>query len=153
MDGDQVDDKPAAPGKSKAAKARRLTTAKGVASNGKTPSNGKTATNGTQEGLGNRQLLAALRALQRGEFDDSSARRLRRASTDRSRETFNELAQFAGSLRSEIVDLRQSVGREGRTHRRLGADRRPGRLGRLRRRRQRAARRRHRAHRGRRPRR
>jgi hypothetical protein len=35
-------------------------------------------------------------------------------------EAFNELAQFAESLRAEVVDLRQTVGREGRTHRRLG---------------------------------
>jgi hypothetical protein len=35
-------------------------------------------------------------------------------------ETFNELTQFAKTLREDVVALRQSVGIEGRTHRRLG---------------------------------
>ena len=35
-------------------------------------------------------------------------------------ETFNDIAQVAEGLRAEVADLRQMVGREGRTHRRLG---------------------------------
>src|SRR5436189_209036 len=112
MDGDQTNDKPAA-GKSKVIKAGRVTTAKTVASNGKTGSNGKTASNGHAQGLGNRQLLGALRALQRGEFDvrlpDDFAGVDGQLAT-----TFNELAQFAGSLRGEIVDLRPEVGIDGK---------------------------------------
>ena len=72
-----------------------------------------------EDGLDNRQLLAALRGLRRGEFSVRLPDELTGVDGQIC-ETFNELAQFAGSLRQEIVDLRQSVGREGRTHRRLG---------------------------------
>ncbi|HTU58881.1 MAG TPA: HAMP domain-containing protein, partial [Polyangiales bacterium] len=65
-----------------------------------------------------RQLLAALRSLRRGEFDV-------RLPDDRTgldgqiSEVFNDLVQFAGGLSDEITELRQTVGIEGRTHRRL----------------------------------
>jgi HAMP domain-containing protein/signal transduction histidine kinase/DNA-binding response OmpR family regulator len=77
----------------------------------------KTDTAGTAH-LGDRQLLAALRSLRRGEFEvrlpDDFA-----GIEGQICETFNDLVRYAGSLRAEIVELRQSVGREGRTHRRL----------------------------------
>src|SRR3569833_1393791 len=65
-------------------------------SNGATPADG---------GLNHRQLLAGLRALQRGEFgarlpDDLSGVDGQICST------FNELAQFAEALRVGVVDLR-----------------------------------------------
>src|SRR5204862_3795913 len=71
-----------------------------------------------QHSLNNRLLLAVLRSFRRGEFeirlpDDLSG------VDGQICDTFNDLVQFAGALRSEIVELRQSVGREGRTHRRL----------------------------------
>ncbi|HET8937640.1 MAG TPA: HAMP domain-containing protein [Polyangiales bacterium] len=71
------------------------------------------------ETLDRRQLLAALRALRRGEFDV-------RLPDDRTgldgqiSDVFNDLVQFAGGLSQEITELRQTVGIEGRTHRRLG---------------------------------
>ncbi len=69
--------------------------------------------------LNNRHLLAALRALRRGQFEARLPDDL--AGVDgQICDTFNELAQFAGALRVEVVELRQSVGLEGRTHRRLG---------------------------------
>jgi HAMP domain-containing protein/CheY-like chemotaxis protein/signal transduction histidine kinase len=74
--------------------------------------------NGQGDTLDRKQLLAALRALRRGELDV-------RLPDDRTGidgqicEVFNELAQFAGGLTDEITELRQTVGIEGRTHRRL----------------------------------
>ena len=69
--------------------------------------------------LNRRQLLAGLRSLQRGEFDVRLPDDL--AGVDgQICQTFNELAQFAAALRSEVVGLRHSVGLEGRTHRRVG---------------------------------
>jgi HAMP domain-containing protein/CheY-like chemotaxis protein/signal transduction histidine kinase len=62
--------------------------------------------------------LAALRAFRRGEFDV-------RLPDDRSGvdgqicEAFNDLAQLVATLSTDMVELRQSVGIEGRTHRRL----------------------------------
>ena len=76
--------------------------------------------------LDNRQLLGALRSLQRGEFgirlpDDFPGVEGQICTT------FNEIAQFAGVLKGDVAELRQSVGREGRTHRRLaGAGARGG---------------------------
>jgi CheY-like chemotaxis protein/HAMP domain-containing protein len=69
--------------------------------------------------LDKRQLLAALRGFRRGEFatrlpDDAIG------IDGQICETFNELVQFAGALSAEVTELRQTVGREGRTHRRLG---------------------------------
>ncbi len=69
-------------------------------------------------GLDRRRLLAGLRALQRGDFAVRLPDDLLGLDGEIC-ETFNALAQFAGSLRSELVDLRQTVGIEGRTHRRL----------------------------------
>jgi HAMP domain-containing protein/CheY-like chemotaxis protein/signal transduction histidine kinase len=71
------------------------------------------------DSLNHRELLAGLRALHRGDFDARLPNDL--AGVDgQICETFNELAEFAKTLRGDVVDLRQSVGIEGRTHRRLG---------------------------------
>jgi HAMP domain-containing protein/CheY-like chemotaxis protein len=68
--------------------------------------------------LDRKQVLAALRALRRGEFEVRLPDEF--AGIDgQVCEAFNDLAQFAEGLRSEVVDLRQTVGVEGRTHRRL----------------------------------
>ena len=72
----------------------------------------------TEAGLDRRQLLAGLRSLQRGEFSVRLPDDLVGLDGEIC-ETFNSLAQFAGALREDVVDLRQSVGIEGRTHRRL----------------------------------
>ncbi|HKU37714.1 MAG TPA: HAMP domain-containing protein, partial [Polyangiales bacterium] len=77
-------------------------------------------TNGTsaREHLDRRQLLSALRAFRRGDFD------VRLPDTfdgvdGQLCEAFNDLAQFTSALSVEVVELRQTVGLEGRTHRRL----------------------------------
>jgi len=70
------------------------------------------------EALDHRQLLSALRAFRRGEFDVRLPDDLSGVDGQIA-EAFNDLTQFAGSLRTEVVELRQTVGREGRTHRRL----------------------------------
>ncbi|HEY0705823.1 MAG TPA: hybrid sensor histidine kinase/response regulator, partial [Polyangia bacterium] len=69
--------------------------------------------------LDRRQILAGLRAFSRGEFqtrlpDDMTGL------DGQICETFNDIAQVAESLRNEVMEMRQLVGREGRTHRRLG---------------------------------
>src|ERR1700755_772905 len=77
--------------------------------------------NGTRElrdSLDRRQLLAALRAFRRGEFDVLLPDELTGLDGQIS-EAFNDLAQFADSLRGEVEELRQTVGLEGRTHKRL----------------------------------
>jgi CheY-like chemotaxis protein/HAMP domain-containing protein len=70
------------------------------------------------ESLPGRRVLAALRALRKGDFDARLPLDLTGVDAQIS-ETFNELAQFAGTLTKEVLELRQQVGREGRTHRRL----------------------------------
>jgi HAMP domain-containing protein/CheY-like chemotaxis protein len=71
------------------------------------------------DALNHRQLLSCLRALQRGDFEARLPDDL--AGVDgQICETFNELAQFVGTLRSDVIQLRSGVGLEGRTHRRLG---------------------------------
>ena len=112
------------PVRSKTPKSRRGGNGDGNGSgngNGNGHGNGHSASGATAAagGLNHRQLLAGLRALQRGEFgarlpDDLSG------VDGQICETFNELAQFADALRVDVVDLRNSVGIEGRTHRRLG---------------------------------
>jgi HAMP domain-containing protein/CheY-like chemotaxis protein len=76
-------------------------------------------TNGApRDALDRRQLLSALRAFKRGEFDA----RLPDALTGvdgQIAEAFNDLAQFVGALSVEVTELRQTVGVDGRTHRRL----------------------------------
>jgi HAMP domain-containing protein/CheY-like chemotaxis protein/signal transduction histidine kinase len=73
---------------------------------------------GAVDSLDRRQLLAALRALRRGEFEV-------RLPDDRLGldgqicEAFNDLVQFAGSLSVEVVELQKTVGTQGRTNRRL----------------------------------
>jgi HAMP domain-containing protein/CheY-like chemotaxis protein len=73
--------------------------------------------NGTPT-LQNRQVLGALRALRRGEFDARLPDHLDGVDGQIC-ETFNDLAQYAAALQKEVADLRNTVGREGRTHRRL----------------------------------
>ena len=83
--------------------------------------NGNARTNGSHgsaDSLNHRQLLAGLRALQLGEFDVKLPNDLSGVEGQICA-TFNELVQFAASLRTDVVGLRQSVGLEGRTHRRL----------------------------------
>src|SRR5215213_11094939 len=75
--------------------------------------------------LDRRQLLGALRAFGRGEFATRLPDELDGVDGQIC-EAFNELTQFAESLRTEVVELRQLVGREGRTHRRLGRTRARG---------------------------
>jgi HAMP domain-containing protein/signal transduction histidine kinase/DNA-binding response OmpR family regulator len=80
-----------------------------------------TRNNGTREhrdSLDRRQLLSALRAFRRGEFEVRLPDEL--VGLDgQICEAFNELAQFADGMRVEVEELRQTVGLEGRTHRRL----------------------------------
>src|SRR6187455_1362471 len=70
------------------------------------------------ESLPGRRVLAALRALRKGDFDARLPLDLTGVDAQIS-ETFNDLAQFAGTLTKEVLELRRQVGREGRTHRRL----------------------------------
>src|SRR5687767_10558210 len=73
----------------------------------------------TTESLPGRQLLAALRAFRRGEFDVRLPQDLTGVDGQIC-ESFNDLATYCGALSAEVADLRVQVGREGRTHRRLG---------------------------------
>ena len=75
-----------------------------------------------------RSCWRALRAFARGEFDTRLPDELDGVDGQIC-EAFNDLAQFAEALRAEVAELRQLVGREGRTHRRLGRSPRPRRLG------------------------
>src|SRR5688500_13341239 len=75
--------------------------------------------------LDRRLLLGALRAFSRGEFETRLPDDLL-GMDGQICEAFNDVAQFAESLRGEVVELRQLVGREGRTHRRLGRTRARG---------------------------
>src|SRR3569832_875091 len=104
------------PGRTKAPKIRRPGGGNGDGNGNGHSSNGATPDEG---GLNHRQLLAGLRALQRGEFGARLPDGLSGVDGQIC-ETFNELAQFADALRVDVVDLRNSVGIEGRTHRRLG---------------------------------
>src|SRR3569832_237815 len=104
------------PGRTKAPKIRRPGGGNGDGNGNGHSSNGATPDEG---GLNHRQLLAGLRALQRGEFGARLPDGLSGVDGQIC-ETFTELAQFADALRVDVVDLRNSVGIEGRTHRRLG---------------------------------
>jgi HAMP domain-containing protein/CheY-like chemotaxis protein len=84
-----------------------------------TKTNGHGKTKPPLEALDRRQILAGLRAFSRGEFDARLPDDLD-GIDGQICETFNDIAQLAAGLRSEVGDLRQMVGREGRTHRRLG---------------------------------
>jgi HAMP domain-containing protein/signal transduction histidine kinase/DNA-binding response OmpR family regulator len=68
--------------------------------------------------LDQRQLLAALRAFKRGELDVRLPDDLTGVDGQIC-EAFNDLVQFTSALSSEVSELRQTVGIEGRTHRRL----------------------------------
>ena len=71
-----------------------------------------------EKSLDRRQLLAAMRAFRRGEFAVRLPDELDGVDGQIC-EAFNDMVQFGDALRAEIVDLRQSAGREGRTHKRL----------------------------------
>ena len=72
----------------------------------------------TSETLSRREILAALRALRRGDFSV-------RLPEDRTGldgqvcEAFNDVAELASSMSSELKHVRQGVGREGRLRRRM----------------------------------
>src|SRR5688572_18239771 len=83
----------------------------------KTSTKERAKSNGTAT-LQTRQVLAALRALRRGEFDERLPDHFDGVDGQIC-ETFNDLAQYAAALQKEVADLRNTVGREGRTHRRL----------------------------------
>ena len=86
--------------------------------------------NGLTEALTARETLAALRALKRGEFD----RRLRDDLTGidgQVCEVFNALADQMQAMEAEYRELREAVGREGRTRRRLKRSGVPGGWGRM----------------------
>ncbi len=68
--------------------------------------------------LAKNQILAALRALRRGELDVRLPDDLTGVD-GRICEVFNELAQMAAGLSTEVGELREAVGREGRTRKRL----------------------------------
>ena len=68
--------------------------------------------------LDRRQLLSALRALRRGEFEVRMRDDLEGLDGQLC-EVFNDLAQLAGALCADVSQLRVAVGSEGRTHRRL----------------------------------
>jgi HAMP domain-containing protein/signal transduction histidine kinase/DNA-binding response OmpR family regulator len=70
------------------------------------------------DSLSQRQILAALRAFKRGEFDVRLPDDLEGVD-GRICEVFNDIASTAQGLETEVADLRVAVGHEGRTRRRL----------------------------------
>src|SRR5687767_5632850 len=87
------------------------------------PSNGKPGRPRGPQGPGagelpRRQLLAALRALKRGELDARLPDDLGGVDGQIC-EAFNDLAAIIGGLSDEMLELREAVGREGRTKKRL----------------------------------
>src|SRR6185295_20320783 len=68
--------------------------------------------------LDRRQLLAALRAFRRGEFEARLPDDLGGVDGQIC-EAFNDIAQHSALLSAEVLELRQTVGIEGRTHKRL----------------------------------
>jgi HAMP domain-containing protein/CheY-like chemotaxis protein len=80
----------------------------------------QTSTNGhkDKEGLERRELLGALRAFKRGELNVRLPDQLT-GIDGQICEAFNDVAQLAETLSNEVVELRQTVGVEGRTHKRL----------------------------------
>src|SRR4051794_34029112 len=64
--------------------------------------------------LNRRQLLAALRALRRGEFDIRMPESLDGVDGQIC-DAFNELVALVGGLGDELSELREAVGQEGRT--------------------------------------
>ncbi|MGE3632732.1 MAG: HAMP domain-containing protein, partial [Sandaracinaceae bacterium] len=96
------------------------------AGNGAAPSAAPAAPHvGAGEELSHRQLLAALRALKRGEFDVRLRDDL--AGVDgQICAVFNELAQSVAELDEDVAALRETVGREGRTGVRLRSSGRSG---------------------------
>src|SRR5918998_1364701 len=84
-----------------------------------TTKNGKNGHTAPPTTLDRRQILAGLRAFSRGEFE-TRLPDVFDGIDGQICETFNDIAQVAENLRSEVAELRNAVGREGRTHRRLG---------------------------------
>src|SRR5262245_3864965 len=79
--------------------------------------NGKNG-HAAHEALDRRQLLGALRAFKRGELSVRLPDNMT-GLDGQICEAFNDLAQFADSLSVEVIELRATVGVEGRTHKRL----------------------------------
>jgi HAMP domain-containing protein/signal transduction histidine kinase/CheY-like chemotaxis protein len=93
--------------------------------NGSTPSARARAPRAEARPLAQKELLAALRALRRGEFSVRLPED--RTGTDAQIcEAFNEVAQTAESLRDDVAEVRRLVGDEGRTKRRLSRTYRGG---------------------------
>ncbi|NUO48611.1 MAG: HAMP domain-containing protein, partial [Polyangiaceae bacterium] len=100
-----------------------MQTTKESAKDARPRKNGKKANgNGVDETtaprLRDRQVLAAMRALRRGEFSARLPEDLDGVDAQIC-EAFNDVAQLAESLALESKELRESVGREGKTKRRL----------------------------------
>src|SRR5688500_8564136 len=85
-------------------------------SNGSEPTISKKKKN--ESGFDDRQLLAALRALKRGDFAARLPDDLPGISGQIC-ETFNDIVETAGSIGTEVVELRENVVRQGRTRRRI----------------------------------
>ena len=77
-----------------------------------------TAVAENQDTLTRKQILAGLRALKRGEFTVRLPEDLS-GIDGQICEAFNDVVEIAATMGQELTDLRQSVGREGRTKRRL----------------------------------
>src|SRR5688500_14794745 len=80
----------------------------------------QTSTNGhkNKDALDRRELLAALRAFKRGELKVRLPDHLS-GIDGQICDAFNDVAQLADTLSTEVLELRQTVGVEGRTHKRL----------------------------------
>ena len=93
--------------------------------NGKSKGPRRSKSKSDSETLSQREILSALRALKRGEFNVRMRDDL--AGLDgQICEVFNQIAQHAGSLERELTELHQAVGCEGRTKRRLKRSGAPG---------------------------
>jgi HAMP domain-containing protein/CheY-like chemotaxis protein/signal transduction histidine kinase len=87
-------------------------------------------TNGRTDALSSREVLGALRAFKRGEFDRRLPDDL--TGTDSQiADVFNSLADQMQTMETEFADLRTSVGREGRTRKRMKRSGVPGGWGRM----------------------
>ena len=110
--------KPAAKKSSKKA-AKKSSAASGRKRAGKTAAaSTRTVEARERDAITKRSLLAGLRALKRGDFDVRLPDDLSGLDGEIC-ETFNELAEQVAGMGDDLMELRQSVGREGRTRKRL----------------------------------
>src|SRR5688500_10286911 len=86
------------------------------ATNGRTPRRPRPP---GPEGVNRRQLLAALRALRRGDFDVRLPDDLPGVDGQLC-EAFNDVVSLIAGIGDEVTELREAVGRGGRTRERLG---------------------------------